>query len=84
MPLVLTVPDLAYRARPEDMHPRARWYFGTLGPLSIRRARRVMASSQAVCRQLIDLYHIAPERIDYVPLCADAGFTPRPAEEIAA
>jgi glycosyltransferase involved in cell wall biosynthesis len=82
-PLVLTVPDLAYRARPEDMHPRARWYFGTLGPLSIRRARRVMVSSKAVCRQLIDLYHIAPERVTYVPLCADAIFTPRPAEEIA-
>ena len=82
-PLVLTVPDLAYRARPEDMHPRARWYFGTLGPRSIRRARRVMVSSNAVCRQLIDLYHIAPERVTYVPLCADAIFSPRPAEEIA-
>jgi glycosyltransferase involved in cell wall biosynthesis len=84
MPLVLTVPDLVYRARPEDLHPRARWYFGTLGPLSIRRARRVMVSSNAVCRQLIDLYHIAPERVSYVPLCADAIFVPRPAEEIAA
>jgi glycosyltransferase involved in cell wall biosynthesis len=83
MPLVLTVPDLVYRARPEDLHPRARWYFATLGPLSIRRARRVMVSSKAVCQQLIDLYHIAPERISYVPLCADAIFTPRPAEEIA-
>src|SRR5438270_13709001 len=82
-PLVLTVPDLAYRARPEDMHPRARWYFGTLGPKSIRRARRVMVSSQAVCRQLIDLYHIAPERVAYVPLCADPIFTPRPADQIA-
>jgi glycosyltransferase involved in cell wall biosynthesis len=83
VPLVLTVPDLVYRARPADMHPRARWYFGTLGPRSIRRARRVMVSSQAVCRQLIDLYHIAPERVAYVPLCADPIFTPRPADEIA-
>ena len=83
VPLVLTVPDLVYRARPEDLHPRARWYFATLGPLSIRRARRVMVSSNAVSRQLIDLYHIAPERVSYVPLCADAIFTPRPADEIA-
>jgi glycosyltransferase involved in cell wall biosynthesis len=83
VPLVLTVPDLVYRARPGDMHPRARWYFGTLGPKSIRRARRVMVSSQAVCRQLIDLYHIAPERVAYVPLCADPIFTPRPPDEIA-
>src|SRR5256714_13512572 len=65
------------------MHPRARWYFGTLGPKSIRRARRVMVSSQAIRRQLIDLYHIAPERVAYVPLCADPVFTPRPADEVA-
>ncbi len=83
VPLVLTVPDLVYRFRPADMHPRARWYFGTLGPKSIRRARRLMVSSQAICRQLIDLYHIAPERVAYVPLCADPIFTPRPADEIA-
>ena len=83
IPLVLTVPDLTYRIRPADMHPRARWYFGILGPMSIRRARRVMVSSQAICRQLIDLYHIAPERVSYVPLCADPIFTPRPAGEVA-
>jgi glycosyltransferase involved in cell wall biosynthesis len=83
VPLVLTVPDLVYRIRPADMHPRARLYFGTLGPKSIRRARRVMVSSQAICQQLIDLYHIAPERVAYVPLCADPIFTPRPAAEIA-
>jgi glycosyltransferase involved in cell wall biosynthesis len=83
IPLVLSVPDLVYRIRPGDMHPRARWYFGTLGPRSIRRAQRVMVSSKAICRQLIDLYHIAPERVAYVPLCADAIFTPRPAAEIA-
>ena len=83
IPLVLTVPDLIYRVRPGDMHPRARWYFGTLGPRSIRRSRRVMVSSRAVCRQVIDLYHIAPERVAYVPLCADAIFVPRPADEVA-
>jgi len=42
-----------------------------------------MVSSKAVCRQVIDLYHIAPERVAYVPLCADATFSPRPADEVA-
>src|SRR5207253_5081449 len=84
VPLVLSVPDLAYRIRPDDLHRRARWYFGMLGPRSIRRAQRVMVSSKAVCRQVIDLYHIAPERVAYVPLCADATFKPRPADEVAA
>jgi glycosyltransferase involved in cell wall biosynthesis len=82
-PLVLTVPDLVYRSRPADMHPRARWYFGMFGPSSIRRARRIMVSSRAVCRELIDQYHIAPERVAHVPLCADAIFTPRASDEIA-
>ncbi|HET9847573.1 MAG TPA: glycosyltransferase family 1 protein [Candidatus Dormibacteraeota bacterium] len=84
VPLALTVPDLTYRIRPDDMHPRARWYFGVLGPRSIRRARRIMVSSKAIRRQLIDLYHIATDRVAYVPLCADAIFMPRPADEIAA
>jgi glycosyltransferase involved in cell wall biosynthesis len=83
VPLALTVPDLAYRIRPEDMHPRARWYFGTLGPRSIRKARRVMVSSQAVRREVIDLYHIAPERLAYVPLAADSIFITRPSIEVA-
>jgi glycosyltransferase involved in cell wall biosynthesis len=83
IPLVLTVPDLAYRARPRDLHPRMRWYLASLGPRSIRKARRIMVSSEAVRRQVIDLYDIAPQRVTYVPLCADSLFTPRPAEEIA-
>ena len=82
-PLALTVPDLTYRVRPDDMHPRARWYFRMFGPRSIRRARRIMVSSKAIRRQLIDLYHIAADRVAYVPLCADAIFTPRPGDEIA-
>jgi glycosyltransferase involved in cell wall biosynthesis len=83
VPLALTVPDLAYRIRPEDMHPRARWYFGTLGPRSIRKARRIMVSSHAVSREVIDLYHIAPERVAYIPLAADPIFSPRPSIEVA-
>lgn len=83
VPLALTVPDLAYRIRPEDMHPRARLYFGMLGPRSIRKARRVMVSSQAVRRELIDLYHIAPDRVAYVPLAADSIFVPRASSEVA-
>jgi glycosyltransferase involved in cell wall biosynthesis len=84
VPLVLTVPDLTYRVRPSDLHPRARWYFGAFGPRSMRRARRMMVSSKAICRQVIDLYHIAPDRVAYVPLCADDIFSPKSAEEIAA
>ena len=65
------------------MHPRARWYFGSLGPSSIRRARQVIVSSQAIRQQVMDLYHIAPDRISSIPLAADPSFNPRPIEEVA-
>ena len=84
IPLVLTVPDLTYRVHPGSMHPRARWYFGALGPRSIRRARHLIVSSQAIRQQVMDLYHIAPDRVTSVPLCADPSFSPRPATEVAA
>jgi len=84
IPLVLTVPDLTYRIHPSSMHPRARWYFGALGPRSIRRARHLIVSSQAIRQQVMDLYHIAPDRVTSIPLCADPSFSPRPAAEVAA
>jgi len=84
IPLVLTVPDLTYQVHPGSMHPRARWYFGAFGPRSIRRARHLIVSSEAIRQQVIDLYHIAPDRITAVPLCADSIFRPRPPDEVAA
>ena len=82
LPLVLTVPDLTYRIAPGDLHPKARLYFGTLVPRSIRRARRILVLSDAIRRQVIELYHISTERVVTVPLCADAIFRPQPAESI--
>ena len=84
VPLVLTVPDLTFKSSPRDLHPRARLYFGTLVPRSIRRARSIMVSSEAVRREVIEQYHIAPDRVRRVPLCADAIFHPRPSEEVTA
>jgi glycosyltransferase involved in cell wall biosynthesis len=84
VPLVLTVPDLTFRSAPKDLHPRARLYFGTLVPRSIRRAKWIMVSSEAVRREVIEQYHIAPDRVRRVPLCADAIFHPMPAAEVTA
>jgi len=76
--LVLTVPDLTYRMSPKDLHPRARLYFGTLVPASIRRAARIITSSEAVRQDVMSLYHIPPDRVTCIPLCADPIFTPQP------
>lgn len=82
IPLVVTVPDLTFRLSPQDMHPRARLYFGALVPPSIRRARRVMVSSEAVRQQVIDLYRLERDRVVSIPLCAEPFFTPPPAEVV--
>ena len=82
IPLVVTVPDLTFRLSPQDLHPKARLYYGTLVPASIRRARRVMVSSEAVRRQVIDLYRIDPDRVTAIPLCAEAFFVPPPADVV--
>lgn len=82
MPLVVTVPDLTFRISPQDLHPKARLYFGTLVPASIRRARRVMVSSEALRQQVIDLYGLAPEHVIVAPLCAETFFTPPAADVV--
>lgn len=82
-PLVLTVPDLTFALTPKDLHPKARFYFGSLVPRSIRRARRIMVSSEAVRRQVIKKYHIAPEAVACVPLSVDDTFRPPGREQIA-
>lgn len=84
LPLVVTVPDLAYHVVPAALHPRARLYFGTFVPRSVRRARRIIVSSETVRRQVIDLYRIAPERVVSVPLCAEAIFQPQAQEAVKA
>jgi glycosyltransferase involved in cell wall biosynthesis len=81
IPLVVTVPDLTFRIAPQDLHPRARLYFGALVPPTIRRARRVMVSSQAVRTQVIDLFGVPPEHVTVAPLCAESFFEP-PAPEV--
>lgn len=82
IPLVITVPDLTFRVSPQDLHPRARLYFGTLVPASIRRARRIMVSSHAVRQQVVDLYRVPPDRVVVIPLCAESFFRRPPAEVI--
>lgn len=79
LPFVVTVPDLTFRLSAQDLHPKARLYFGTLVPASIRRARRVMVSSAAVRREVVDLYSLEPDRVVVIPLCTEPFFQPPPA-----
>ncbi|HXB63787.1 MAG TPA: glycosyltransferase family 1 protein [Solirubrobacteraceae bacterium] len=63
---VLTVHDLIY-ARFPDAHPGLRDRgMRVLVPLGARRSTRVIAISQSTRRDLVELLHLPPERIDVV------------------
>jgi glycosyltransferase involved in cell wall biosynthesis len=73
-PYVLTVHDVTTRRAPE-LHPRRRRaYYGAALGVSARNARRIVTVSETSARDIVDLLGIARDRIDAIPLAADARF----------
>ena len=75
-PAVLTVQDLSFERDASLMGRRETAIFRLVVPRSARRARRVLAISQRTKDDLVELYGLAPERIDVTPLAADPAFRP--------
>jgi glycosyltransferase involved in cell wall biosynthesis len=65
---VSTIHDLHYRTVPEAHFGLRALGMRALVPLSARRADRVIADSEAVRDQLVDLLGLAREAVDVVPL----------------
>jgi glycosyltransferase involved in cell wall biosynthesis len=65
---VVTVHDLIYARFPEAHAGIRDKGMRVLVPLGVRRAHRVTADSESTRRDLIELLHVRPERIDVVPL----------------
>jgi glycosyltransferase involved in cell wall biosynthesis len=65
---VVTVHDLIYRRFPEAHAGLRSLGMRVLVPLAVRRSDRVIADSESTRRDLIELEHARPERIDVVPL----------------
>ncbi len=83
-PGVVTVHDLTFRLFPDAFGVGNRLYLSTMTALSCRRARRVIAVSQATARDVEHLLHIARDRIDVVYNGVDEAFAPRPRPEVEA
>jgi glycosyltransferase involved in cell wall biosynthesis len=63
-PLVLTVHDLSFEHRPADFSPYERLWHRLARPRDLgRRARRVIAVSDAVRGQLLDEWGLPPDRV---------------------
>ena len=67
VPAVITVHDLSFLRFPERFRPANRLYLSTLTRLSCRRARRVIAVSQATADEVVRLLDVPVDRVDVVP-----------------
>ncbi len=85
IPAVITVHDLSFLRFPDRFRPANRLYLSTLTRLSCRRARRVIAVSQATADEVVRLLGVETERIDVVPHGVQREhFRPIAADRVAA
>ncbi len=82
-PTVLTVHDLIFERYPAHHTRRNVLYLRAALPRFVRAATAVVAVSHATKRDLVELYHAAPDKVHVIHEGIDARFTPAPAGEIA-
>jgi glycosyltransferase involved in cell wall biosynthesis len=82
-PRVVTVHDLAFHLYPEQYPGAKQRYLRAMTRLSVRRATRVIAVSEATRRDVIRLYGADPQRVVTVPNGVGPEFTTLPAEVVA-
>ncbi|HEV8639051.1 MAG TPA: glycosyltransferase family 1 protein, partial [Chloroflexota bacterium] len=83
-PLVVTIHDLIPLLLPEYRgSPLVRAYMG-LQSVTVRRARLILADSQASRHDVVRLLSVPRHRVRVVPLGVDPEFRPAPAEAVAA
>ena len=84
IPTVLTVHDLIFYHLPEHHKALNRWYLNATMPLYCRRADHIIAVSEATRQDLLNRYHIAPEKITVIYEAADPQFRPQTDQRITA
>ncbi len=77
IPTVVTIHDLIYRRMPECYNPIDRMLYDFKYGRSARNATRVIAISECTKRDLIELHHVDPERIDVIYQGCDPQFAKR-------
>lgn len=77
-PGVVTVHDLSFEREPGLMSRRDRTVFRRVVPRAVRDAVRVLTVSERTKRDLVELYHAAPEKVVVTPNGVDSVFSPGP------
>ena len=84
VPGVVTMYDLSFRRLPDRFPAAQRLYLSAITQLSCRRARRVVAISEATRRDVAEWLGVPLARIDLAYPGVDARFRPLPLEEVRA
>jgi glycosyltransferase involved in cell wall biosynthesis len=79
-PAVVTIHDLSFERDRSAMSARHRAVFRFAVPRGARMAARIVAVSERTKRDLVDLYHVSPERIVVIPHGVDPAFSPGEAD----
>lgn len=83
VPTVLTVHDLIYKLYPQYHKRLNYWYLNLAMPLFCRRARAIIAVSEASKRDIVRHYDVKPDKIHVVYEAAAEHFAPPDAKDIA-
>ncbi|MEX2314781.1 MAG: glycosyltransferase family 1 protein, partial [Thermomicrobiales bacterium] len=83
-PRVVTIHDLAFHLYPEQYPGPKQRYLRLMTRLSVRRAARVIAVSEATRQDVIRLYGARPEMVVMVPNGVTDDYRPLPAEQVEA
>jgi glycosyltransferase involved in cell wall biosynthesis len=81
-PSIVTVHDLSFARQPELMGWKDRVVFRRVVPRSVRRAARVLTVSERTKRDLVEVYHVAPERVTVTPNGVEPVFRPSAPEDL--
>jgi glycosyltransferase involved in cell wall biosynthesis len=83
-PSIVTVHDLSFLLYRQGFRAVNRLYLRIFTPLSVRRARRVIAVSESTKRDLVQYYGLSPAKVDVVHNGVDSRFGPLPVGQVAA
>jgi glycosyltransferase involved in cell wall biosynthesis len=85
VPTVITIHDLSFLRFADRFRPANRLYLTTMTRLSCRRARRIIAVSQATADEIARWLAVPTERVDVVPHGVEhKRFHPLPSDQVEA
>lgn len=74
-PMITTIHDLSYLVVPEYAHPNLKRYLENSVPRTLERAAHVVVVSDATRRDVIERYHVSPDRVSTIYNGVDSWFS---------